>query len=229
MKISEKYLKALTELNSWVMVSDWAIKVGEMYPDILTKADNEAINQLRETTGINEIAARISSNISRGAYVDSIEIDSSERPRKVRYISKTNLEAKAKQDLEEDMAPLKRTEIIKRGFEKLNDFEKYRITEFESIALSFKKYFGLDLEVDHAKALLNKTEQGEHHPDNLQLLLKTHNNKKSSKNWPRFNIEQQLKYLQIAVDQQELVADNFGLNMETSLSSKLFERIKEIY
>ena len=32
-----------------------------------------------------------------------------------------------------------------------------------------------------------------------------------------------------AIEQQAFVADNLGLNMETSLASKLFERIKDIY
>ena len=229
MKISEKYLKALKTINDWALVSEWAIKVGEIYPDILEKADTEAVNQLRDTTGINEIAARISFNISRGAYDESIEIDSSERPRKVRYVSKEDLELKVQHDVEEDVEPLKRAEIIKLHFSNLTDFEKYRITEFESIAQTFKKYFYLDLEVDHAIALLNNTEQGKHHPENLQLLLKTHNNKKSSKNWDRFSIEDQIKYLEIAIAQQESVADKFGLNMDTSLASKLFDRLKEIY
>jgi len=229
MKISEKYLEALKQLNDWVIVSDWAIKVGEMFPSILEKASKEAENQLRDTTGLNEIAARISSNISRGAYDESIEIDSNERPRKVRFISKEDLELKVQHDVEEDVAPLKRSQIIKLQFDELSDYDKYRISEFESISQTFKKYFNLELEVDHAMAILNPSEQGKHHPENLQLLLKTHNNKKSSKNWMRFSIEEQIKYLEIAITQQEMVADNFGLNMETSLTSKLFDRLKQIY
>ena len=39
MNITEKYLEALKPLTDWVIVSEWAIKVGELYPDILEKAE----------------------------------------------------------------------------------------------------------------------------------------------------------------------------------------------
>jgi hypothetical protein len=47
MKISEKYIKALKTINDWTTVSKWAIKVGEMYPDLLEKANKEAANHKR--------------------------------------------------------------------------------------------------------------------------------------------------------------------------------------
>ena len=86
MNMTEKYLEALKDLDNWVIVSEWATRFGELYPELLEKANEEAKNQANETTGLREIAARISSGISRGAYIDNIEIDSSERPRKVRYV-----------------------------------------------------------------------------------------------------------------------------------------------
>lgn len=46
--------------------------LGELYPDLLAKAEQEASNQLNETTGLRELAARISSGISRGAYDQQI-------------------------------------------------------------------------------------------------------------------------------------------------------------
>jgi len=113
LKIAEKYLEALKPVDDWITISEWAIKVGEAYPDLLEKANKEAENQANETTGLNEIAARISSNISRGAYAGSIDIDASERPRKVRYLTTEQLIEHEKSELEEDVAPLRRNEIIR--------------------------------------------------------------------------------------------------------------------
>jgi hypothetical protein len=38
-KISEKYLDALRAVDDWVTVSEWAVNVGELYPDLLEKAN----------------------------------------------------------------------------------------------------------------------------------------------------------------------------------------------
>src|SRR6056297_625261 len=43
MKIQEKYLEALKQIDGWVKVSDWAVKVGEVYPEVLEEADQQAI------------------------------------------------------------------------------------------------------------------------------------------------------------------------------------------
>jgi hypothetical protein len=45
MKIHEKYLEALKTFEDYVTVSEWAEKVGVMYPDLLEKANNEAKKQ----------------------------------------------------------------------------------------------------------------------------------------------------------------------------------------
>ena len=37
------YLDALKTINDWATVSEWAIKVGELYSDILEKAEKETI------------------------------------------------------------------------------------------------------------------------------------------------------------------------------------------
>jgi hypothetical protein len=81
----QKYLEALKSFEDWVVVSEWAIKVGEIYPDLLEAANVQAANQANETTGLRELAARISSNLSSGGFPD-VEVDDRERPRKVRYI-----------------------------------------------------------------------------------------------------------------------------------------------
>ena len=79
MNMHEKYLEALKLTDGWVKVSEWAIKVGERFPEVLEKAEKEAVNQANETTGLREIAARISSRISRGEYAEKIEIDTGEK------------------------------------------------------------------------------------------------------------------------------------------------------
>ena len=127
----EKYLDALKTFDDWVIVSEWAIRVGEKYPELLDKANKEAEKQSNKTTGLNQLAARISSEITRGTYTEQIEIDTSEKPRKVRYLTK---ELHVEHDslvIEEDIAPLKRAEIIKIANESMAKLDKYRVAEFE--------------------------------------------------------------------------------------------------
>jgi len=182
MSISKKYLDALKSVDGWCTVSDWAIQVGKSFPDILEKAEQEAKNQKSDTNGLRELAARISSNISRGAYSEHIEIDESERPRKVRFLNDSEVIERVNKDIEDDLAPITRTQKIKQDEEKLTTKDKYRIQEFEHICSQLRSFFNLDFEFEHAKAILNKKDPGNHHPDNIQILLKSHNRMKSSKN-----------------------------------------------
>ncbi len=227
--ITEKYLEALKAIGDWVIVSDWAKKVGELYPEILEKAENEAASYATESTGLREIAARISSAIVRGSYLDNIEIDSSERPRRVRYISKIDHEEHIQQEIEEDVAPLKRDEIIRLALNQASDYEKYRLTEFDSISKQLKQFFGLSFEVDHAHALLNTDSHGVHHPDNLQLLLKAHNGQKNNSNWVRFTLDEQIEYIEAAIKLQQIVAPKLIIKMEMEVLDSLLDRLKRIY
>jgi hypothetical protein len=88
MKIHEKYTEALKTCTEYVTVHEWAQKVGELYPDLLEKAEKEAEAQKQETTGLREIAARISSRLSSGKF-EHVLIDDSERPRRAKYITST--------------------------------------------------------------------------------------------------------------------------------------------
>lgn len=229
MNTTEKYLEALKSIDGWVIVSEWAIKFSELYPDVLEKAEKEAANQANETTGLRELAARISSSISRGAYAGRLEIDDSERPRKVRYLPKEQQAAHLEQDIDDDVAPLRRDELIKLATQSFSAHEKYRVDEFESIAKQLKQFFGLAFEMDHSEALLNPNAPGKHHPENLQLLLKAHNSKKNSKNWPRFSLEEQVAYIEAAIQLQSLVATRFEIEMENQVLGSLLERLKGIY
>lgn len=228
-QVSQKYLDALRTINNWTIVSDWAIKVGEMYPEILAKADKEAANQKNETTGLREIAARISSNISRGAYAGQIEIDESERPRRVRYITESEAESQIQHEIEEDVEPLTRAQRIRADEDSLSVKDRYRLDEFQNIIEQLRKFFNLDFELEHAKALLNHADPGKHHPDNIQLLLKSHNRMKSNSNWDRFTLEEQIAYIKATIEVQTLVSKKMQIELEPNVIDQIIERLKNVY
>lgn len=225
---SQKYLEALKSFDDWVIVSEWATRVGELYPDLLETANQQAANQANETTGLRELAARISSNLSSGGFPD-VEVDDGERPRRVRYISATDKQTKIDDELEADIEPLTRTERIKSDFEKLTEIERYRIEEVETISRQLNKFFSVDFEVDHATALLNPTKSGNHHPDNLQLLVKAHNGKKNKKNWERFTIDEQIEYIKHVLALQTLIASRLGVSLVNDVLKSLLERLGKVY
>ena len=229
MSMRSKYLEALKTIDDWVIVSEWAQRFGEIYPALLEKANFEAEKQANETTGLREIAARISSIISQGGYEDKIEIDTSDRPRKVRFLTEELRTEHETLEIEEDIAPLRRDEIIRLAIQSMNNIDKYRSSEFDAIAKQLKSFFGLDFEVDHANALLNKDEPGIHHPDNFQLLLKSHNGKKSNSNWGRFNLEEQIEYIKTTIKLQNIVASRLSIEIENDVLDSLLESLKNIY
>jgi len=224
-----KYLEVLSTFDDWIIVSEWAQRFTEKYPDLLDKANREAENQANDTTGIREIAARIGSIISQGGYEDKIEIDTSERPRKVRYIAEKDRVEHEKQDIEDDVAPLRRSEIIKLALQSMGNSEQYRITELESISKQLKTFFELEFEVDHASALLNRENPGGHQPDNLQILLKAHNAKKNNDNWVRFSIDEQIDYIEGAIRIQGVVASRMGIEMEYEILESILERLRKVF
>jgi len=180
MKIHEKYTEALKTFNRFITVSDWAQRVCELYPGLLVKAEKEAEAHKNDTTGLREIAARISSLLSAGNF-ENVSIDDNERPRKVKYLTSEEQQSNQEKELNDDIEPITRFEIINQAKNKLKIFEAYRIEEFKNIQKGFKEFFSLDFELDHAQALLDRESQGRHHPDNLQLMFKYHNEKKSNK------------------------------------------------
>lgn len=229
MSITEKYLEALSINDGWITVSQWAEKFGEMFPDLLEKAHNEAINQKTPSTGLREIAARISSNISRGAYTGLIEIDESERPRRVRRLTAAESENYIEKEIEDDLEPLTRSQKIKNDIEALSTKDRYRLSEFENIIDQLRSLFSLDFELDHAKALLNSTDPGSHHPDNIQILLKAHNRNKGVNNWPRFTFEEQVAYLRANIHVQRLVASRMGVDITEDVIESIIKRLELIY
>ena len=229
MKIHEKYLEALKTLNDFVTVSEWAVKFGAMYPDLLDKANKEAENQKNDTTGLRELAARISSRLATGGFDGLVEIDATERPRKVKYITKEEQLQKTNQELEEDIEPLRRQDIISQAKESFEAKELYRISEFENIQKGFKNFFGIDFEIDHAQALLDDKKQGKHHPDNFQLLLKYHNVKKYKNSWQRFTIDEQIDYISKVISLHKVLEDKLDVKIDQNILSNLLNRLKEVY
>ncbi len=229
MKINEKYLEALKTFDDFVTVSEWAVKFGDMYPELLEKANREAESHKNDTTGLREVAARIGSRLSTGGFDGLVKVDDSERPRHVKYISKEELEENTSQDIEEDLEPLNRREIEKKAEDKLALKELYRLDEFRNIQKAFKSFFNIDFELDHAKALLNKSDAGSHHPDNFQLILKYHNVKKSNNNWERFSIDEQVTYIKKAIELQALLSDRLSIEIDALVLDSLIERLKVVY
>ena len=225
---AQKYLEALKTFDAWVIVSEWAIKVGELYPDLLAEANAQAEKQANPTTGLRELAARISSRLSSGGFPE-VEVDESERPRKVRYISEADKKVLIEDELEADIEPLTRAERIRKDTESLGEYERYRIEEMETIAKQLNRFFSLDFEVDHALALLNPSQAGKHHPDNLQLLIKAHNGKKNKKNWERFTLDEQKEYIKQVISLQTMIASRLEIILVDDVLDSLLERLGKIY
>jgi len=227
--ISERYLDALRKINGWTTVSDWAIKVGDLYPELLEKANLEAKGHKRPTTGIREIAARISSWVSTDGFAGKIEVDESERPKRVRILSDEEAYHYQEKSLESDLEPLSRAQKIKSDEATLNTKEKYRLAEFEAIINQLKSFFNLDFEFEHAKAILNPKDPGRHHPDNVQILLKSHNRLKGSANWERFTLKEQVEYIEAVVRVQKLVSSKMQIDLHDDVVGSIVERLKLVY
>lgn len=227
--MNERYLEALKHIDGWTTVSDWAIKFGELFPDLLEKANREAENHKRPSTGIREIAARISSYVSTGYWAGKIEVDESERPKRVRILSPEDASHYVEKEIEDDLEPLSRAQKIKSDEANLSTKEKYRLAEYEAIIDQLKSFFNLDFELEHAKALLNPKDPGRHHPDNVQILLKSHNRTKSSSNWERFSLDEQVEYIEAVVRVQKLVSKRMGVDLQDDVVKAMIDRLRLVF
>lgn len=152
--INEKYLYALSTAAEWLTVSEWALKVAELFPDLLANAEAQAANQKNDTTGLREIAARLSSRISSGGFGSQIEVDASERPKKVRFLTAIEQQQHEAEEVEEYLAPLRRIDIIKRDSEQLSVAEQKQYIE-AAITLQTLVASRMSVEVEtHVKASL---------------------------------------------------------------------------
>lgn len=93
MKIKDKYLEALKQLDGWVEISEWSNKVAEVFPDLLENANKQATKQKYETTGLNEIRARLSNYLASRMFRNQVEVDKSQRPQLVRFVGSESIGA----------------------------------------------------------------------------------------------------------------------------------------
>jgi hypothetical protein len=225
LSINDKYLEALRQTTDWLTVSQWAYKVAEVYPDLLAAADAQAAKQKNYTTGLREIAARLSSRLSSGGFGASVEVDASERPKKVRFLSAIEQKVHEAQEVEEDLAPLRRIDIIKRDSEQLSVAEQYRIDEFEAISRQLKTYFGLDFEVDHATALLNPKTPGKHH----RIICNCCSKPTMAKRTPTTGHVLASLSKSSAITLQSLVAVRMNVEVVSSVKDSLIQRLEAVY
>lgn len=227
--INDKYLEALKTFDLPVTISQWAEKVASMYPDLLAAADKQAAGQKNKTTGLREIAARISSRTSKDGFNGRVEEDRSERPRKVRYLSEQDAKLNNANIIEEDIEPINRDEKVRSQYESLSLEDKYRIDELENIVKQLNDYFGKIFEFEHAKALLNNEDPGNHHPDNIQILARIHNRSKNNSNWDRFSVVEQIDYIKSVVNIQKIISKRMGLEINDKILDKILAKISEVY
>lgn len=76
---------------------------------------------------------------------------------------------------------------------------------------------------------MNPTDSGKHHPDNIQILLKSHNRIKGSKNWKRFTIDEQVEYIRATVRVQKLVSQKMEIEMDEEVIEHVIARLKLVY
>lgn len=221
--IKELYLETLIYINDWVTVSEWANRFGEANPELFKKADEQAKNQAKPSTGHRELAARIGSLIAEGKYLGKIEVDSSERPRKVRYLEKADSE------LESDLEEVSRDEEIKTSEARWSEQDRYRYDEFDKIKKQLGSFLGTSFHLDHAAALKNKGKPGSHHPDNIQILIQGHNSKKSNQNWKRFTLDEQVEYILKIVESYEIIVKKNKLDFEKEIVESLINRLRLVY
>ena len=99
----------------------------------------------------------------------------------------------------------------------------------ESISSALNSFFRIDFEVDHSSALLNPQNPGQHHPDNIQIILKSHNRMKSNNNWMRFSLEEQIEYIKAAVKLQSMVAKKMKVDMDEKVIESIIQRLKLVF
>ncbi len=134
-----------------------------------------------------------------------------------------------KKEIDEDTEPLNRSQKIKQDLEGLSIKDSYRLDEMQAIADNLNSYFRLDFEVDHSQALLHSENPGKHHPDNLQLLIKSHNRMKSNSNWPRFSLDEQIEYIKTVIMLQSIVAKKMKVDLDDKVIDSIVERLRLVF
>ncbi|WP_457594012.1 hypothetical protein [Hydrogenimonas sp.] len=48
MTITDQYLEALQQVDEWITVGEWAVKISELFPELLENAEKQAKEQQTE-------------------------------------------------------------------------------------------------------------------------------------------------------------------------------------
>ena len=124
---------------------------------------------------------------------------------------------------------LSRDAIIRRDLDEMSAYDRYRLEEIYTITKDLNKYFNLNFEVDHAQALLNMENPGQHHPDNLQILIERRNRIKGSNNWDRYSIDKQEEHLRYHVADHLEEGDLLGVTGCNEILEALIHRLRLVY
>ncbi len=174
---------------------EWAELVGKKYPELLKKATLQGSSRSPSRSGVSILSTSMSASLrgsKESVFIETVVVDNLT---KFRYITEEKSLENIEKALDEEELYSTRAEIIKAGNSVMTKFDSFRYKEFQEIQKNFKTLLKLDFEIDHANALMNPTEPGDHHPDNLQLLNSRFNSIKGKYNWKRFTIEEQVKHI----------------------------------
>ncbi len=229
MTIKDQYLDTLKEIDDWVTISDWVDNICIKYPELLKKANEQGSNHTKPSSGVSNLLARVSSIITMNEGGSNVEVNREVNPREVRWVSDSVIKEHEVKDLEEDLASLTRRDKEKQGLALMSLFDRYRLDEFKDIASALNKYFRTDFEVDHARALMNLEDPGEHHPDNLQILAKKFNGIKNNKNWDRYSWEEQEVHIRDFFNPPLKAKEKLGIDGTQEILDALIARLKTIY
>lgn len=220
---NEKYLEALKQIKDWTTVSDWAKKVAELYPEILKEANKQSKSYKRPSTGVREIAARIGAKFSTTTYDGLVEIDDSQRPRRVRFIKSQISQHNQKLSEKEEY---NRSKKIRYDNKNLSSHENYRKKEFEKITKTLSKELHINFELEHAAPLKGG---GKDNPNNMQILIKAHNGKKSTSKWTRFTLEEQIDYIRALIDIQKNLEKKMGVKLNDKIIEMVIANLRNIF
>ncbi len=233
----------LKEIDEWVPLGDF-VKI------LVTKFPEELIYNGRQgdedeptlEMAIQRITRRFNDSfvkgnldpkiwIYNGTGVRQIRIASGDKEASLLTLTEKLLLEKGVKSGEDMETTITRKEREKRDSTKWISDDTYRYGEFKDIASSLNKHFNLDLEVDHAWAIMCDDKPGQHHPDNLHLLSKRHNVIKNNFSSNRFTIEEQEDYITDLVTFNKKHSDRLNLRAHGTekVLEKLFIRLEAIY
>ncbi len=228
-EFTEKSMETLEKTTGWLELWDWADLVYAEHSDIAAVMDSRGAGWAIPKPGRRVIWGELQ-GITRGnqRQPKNLIVDTS-GIKKVTYASDEEIEEYESNAEAKEEEYLSRKDIIKRDEESLTQIEKWNIDDFYVIAKMLNDSFNLDFEVDHAKALMNPIDPGNHHPDNLQILSKRFNGIKNSKNWDRYSWEEQEEHIRDCVDPYLKNRERLDIDGTKEDLDYIIDRLKKIY